>query len=53
MRSEKHKYAYQTEQFPCNWIQAYAYYTLVIANSAEGLQKLIDDADTFFKFVNN
>jgi hypothetical protein len=24
----------------------------LIANSAEGLQKLIDDADTFFKFVN-
>jgi hypothetical protein len=24
----------------------------LISNSAEGLQKLIDDSDTFFKFVN-
>jgi hypothetical protein len=52
MRQENHKYAYQTEQFPCNLIQAYADDTLLIANSAEGLQKLINDADTFFKFVN-
>jgi hypothetical protein len=52
MRQENHKYAYQTEQFPCNLIQAYADDTLLIANSAEGLQKLIDDADTFFKFVS-
>jgi hypothetical protein len=52
MRQENHKYAYQTEQFPCNLIQAETDDTLLIANSAEGLQKLIDDADTFFKFVN-
>jgi hypothetical protein len=52
MRQENHKYAYQTEQFPCNLIQAHEDDTLVIANLAEGLQKLIDDADTFFKFVN-
>jgi hypothetical protein len=52
MRQKNHKYAYQTEHFPCNLIQAYADDTFLIANSAEGLQKLIDDADTFFKFVN-
>jgi hypothetical protein len=52
MKSENHKYAYQTEQFPCNLIQAYTDDTLLITNSAEGIQKLIDDADTFFKFVN-
>jgi hypothetical protein len=52
MRQENHKYAYQTEQFSCNLIQAYTNDTLLIANSAEGLQKLIDDVDTFFEFVN-
>jgi hypothetical protein len=52
MRQENHKYAYQTEQFPCNLIQAYADDTLLIANSAKGLQKLIGDADAFFKFVS-
>jgi hypothetical protein len=52
MRQENHKYAYQTEQFQCNLIQTYADDTLLIANSAEGLQQLIDDADTFFRFVH-
>jgi hypothetical protein len=51
MRQENHKYAYQAEQFPSNLIQAYTDDTLLIANSAEGYPKLIDDADTFFKFV--
>jgi hypothetical protein len=52
MRQKNHKYAYQTEEFPRNLIQAYANNTLLIANSAEGLQKLIDDSDKFFQFVN-
>jgi hypothetical protein len=34
MRQENHKYAYQTELFPGNLIQAYADDTLLIANSA-------------------
>jgi hypothetical protein len=52
MRQLNHKFAYQTEQFSYNLIQAYVDDTPLISNSAEGLQKLIDDADTFFKFVN-
>jgi hypothetical protein len=52
MRQENHKFAYQTEEFPCNLIQAYADDTLLIANSAEGLKKLIDDADRFFQLLN-
>jgi hypothetical protein len=48
MRPENHRFAYQTEQFPCNLIQAYVDDILLILNSAEGLQKLIEDADTFF-----
>jgi hypothetical protein len=52
MRQEKHKYAYQTEEFPYNLIQAYADDTLLIENSAEGLKKLIDQADSFFQFIN-
>jgi hypothetical protein len=33
-------------------IQTYVDDTLLIANSAEDLEKLIDDVDIFFKFVN-
>jgi hypothetical protein len=38
MRQENHKYAYSTEQFPFNIIQAFTDDIILIANSVEGIK---------------
>jgi hypothetical protein len=47
MREDNHNYANSTAEFSCNLIQAYVDDALLIANSAEQLQKLINDANFF------
>jgi hypothetical protein len=51
-REENHKFAYSTKEFPINLIQAYADDVILISNSTEGLQSLINNADKFFTFLN-
>jgi hypothetical protein len=51
-RDENHEFAYSTEELSINLIQAYAGDVILISNSAEGLQSLINDADKIFTFLN-
>jgi lipid II:glycine glycyltransferase (peptidoglycan interpeptide bridge formation enzyme) len=42
-KEENHEFAYSTEEFPANLIQAYADDIILISNSSKGLQSLIND----------
>jgi hypothetical protein len=52
MRKANHVHAYTTKEYSRNLIQAYADVVILIANSVDELQKLINDTETFYKFVN-
>jgi hypothetical protein len=51
IQQENHKYAYLTDEFPCNLIRAYADDAILIA-IWKSLQKIINEAEIFDKFVN-
>jgi hypothetical protein len=51
-REVNHKFAYSTEEFPINLIRAYADDVILISNSADSLQSLINEADNFFTLLN-
>jgi hypothetical protein len=50
MLDENRKYSYSINGFLRNLIQEYIYDVILIANSNNGLQKIIYEVEAFYKF---